>query len=240
MHNSEDGQLGGIADMNRTAHGVADFGNDDALPFVDNNGHQEWRVEKTNTSDGVRQDRIRHMTMPRFSVRLVRIDPFENCPVRTEGSVDVRKPIYRIDHQTVFCEIDWTDELPEDQHLPWLNAARKAHTELRGYFDRWKSLSPVKEMAGRIELDIGACRSWSDYTETFCGENDRTEGALVNRVRRLAGVVSTGELPVLLAMLHAADYSRAADELAGESLWSRLDLTYGDCAEAVGLAIMRQ
>ncbi|MBB3965742.1 hypothetical protein [Rhizobium metallidurans] len=226
--------------MNRTADRADDFGNDDALPIVDNNCHQEWRVEKTNTSDGVRQERIRHLTMPRFSVRLVRIDPFENRPVQAEGSVDVRRPIYRIDHQTALCEIDWTDELPEDQHLPWLNAARKAHTALRGYFDRWKSLSPVKEMAERIELDIGACQSWWDYTESFCAENDRTEGALVNRVKGLAGVVSTGELPVLLAMLHAADYSRAADELAGEDLWRRLDLTYGDCAEAVGLAIMRQ
>lgn len=240
MYNSENGKPEGTAGMNRTAYRFGDCGIDDAVAITDNDGNPEWRIEKINMSDGVRQERIRHLTMPRFSVRLVRIDPFENCPVQAEGSVDVRKPIYRVDHQTVFCELDWTDELPEDQHLPWLNAACKAHTELRGYFDRWKSLSPVKEMAGRIELDIGACRSWSDYTETFCNENDRTEGALVNRVRGLAGVVSTGELPVLLAMLHAADYSRAADELAGESLWKRLDLTYGDCAEAVGLAIMRQ
>ncbi|MGO7338083.1 hypothetical protein [Rhizobium leguminosarum] len=240
MHNSEDSNQKGTAGMNRTAYSVDDCGNDDAVAIADNDINHDWQIEKTNTSDGVRQERIRHLTMPRFSVRLVRIDPFENCPVQVEGSVDVRKPIYRIDHQTVFCEIDWTDELSEDQHLPWLKAARKAHTELRGYFDRWKSLSPVKEMAGRIELDIGACQSWMDYTQTFCTENDRTEGALVNRVRGLAGVVSTGELPVLLAMLHAADYSRVADELAGESLWKRLDLTYGDCAEAVGLAIMRQ
>lgn len=204
-------------------------------------GLAEWQFDKTTTSNGVCQERIRHLAAPRFSMRFVEIDPFENCPVRSEGDVDVqRKPIYRIDHRTVLCEIDWDDELSEDQHLQWIKAARVARADLRGHFDRWKSLPPVVEMAGRINLDIAGCHSWSDYTEAFCTENDRSEGELVERVRQLADVVSTGEVPVLLGMLHAADYSRVADEIGGEDFWRRLSRTCGDHAEAAALAIMRQ
>ncbi len=95
-------------------------------------------------------------------------------------------------------------------------------------------------MVGRIRLDISECQSWSDYTGVFCTENDRTDGKLVESIRQLADVVSTGEVSVLLAMLHAADYSRVANELGGNDIWRRLDYTDGECAEAVGLAIMRQ
>jgi hypothetical protein len=200
----------------------------------------EWQIERTKTDNNTRQERIRHLTMPRFTARIVKIDPFKNCPVRTEGHVDIARPVYRVDHDTVYCEIDWTDEIPEDQQLQWLEAVRHERENLRGYFDRWKSLPPVVDMAGRIKLDISNCRSWSDYRQRFCAMNDQTDGNLVETIRQLVGVVSTGEVPVLLAMLHAADYSRVADELGGDDIWRRLDYTYGECAEAVGLAIMRQ
>lgn len=154
--------------------------------------------------------------------------------------VDVSQPVYRLDHQTVLCEIEWTDVVPDADHPQWIRAIRHARENLRGYFDRWKALPTIVEMAGRVKLDISECLSWSDYTRVFCAENNRTDGKLVESIRQLAGAVSSGELPVLLAMLHAADYSRIADELDGEDIWRRLDYTHGNCAEAVGLAIMRQ
>lgn len=204
-------------------------------------GSAKWQIERSKADNGARQERIRHLTMPRFTARIVKIDPFENCPVRAEGHVDITRPVFRVDYETVYCEIDWADEIPEDQQLQWLETARHEHENLRGYFDRWKSLPPVVDMARRIELDISNCQSWSDYTQRFCAMNDQTDGKLVETVRQLVGVVSTGEVSVLLAMLHAADYSRVADELGGNDIWRQhLDYTYGECAEAVGLAIMRQ
>lgn len=200
----------------------------------------EWQIEKTKADDGTRQELIRHLAMPRFSARIVEIDPFENCPVTAEGRVDVSQPVYRVDHKTVLCEIDWTDEVPDADRPQWIKAARHARESLRGYFDRWKALPPIVDMVGRIRLDISECQSWSDYTGVFCTENDRTDGKLVESIRQLADVVSTGEVSVLLAMLHAADYSRVANELGGNDIWRRLDYTDGECAEAVGLAIMRQ
>lgn len=203
-------------------------------------GAAEWRIERTKTDNDTRQERISHLTMPRFTARIVKIDPFKNCPVRTEGHVDIARPVCRLDHQTVVCEIDWIDEVPDADRPQWIKATRHARENLRGYFDRWKSLPPIADMARRIDLDISNCQSWSDYTQRFCAMNDQTDGKLVENIRQLVGVVSTGEVPVLLAMLHAADYSRVADELSGDDIWRRLDYTHGDCAEAVGLAIMRQ
>jgi hypothetical protein len=201
----------------------------------------EWQIENLKTNDGTRHERIRHLMAPRFSVRVVQIDPFEMRPVKAEGSVDLhRRPAYRIDHRTVFCEIDWTDDLPEDQQAHWIKATRRALVDLHGCFDRWKSLAPVQDMAERIDLDISTCCSWSDYTEVFCRENDRSSGDLVKRMKQLADVVSTGEVPVLLGMLHAADYSRVADEIGGNDVWRRLSGTCGEHAEAAALAIMRQ
>jgi hypothetical protein len=118
-------------------------------------------------------------------------------------------------------------------------AADNARDRLRGNFRRWKALTPVQDIAERINFDIAECQSWSDYAEAFQKQNDRSDDALVKGVRQLANVVSTGEVPVLLGMLHAADYSRVADEIGGADIWRRLDLTYGEHAEAVALAIMR-
>lgn len=59
------------------------------------------------------------------------------------------------------------------------------------------------------------------------------------RAEDLWGYLSTGERPVLAAMLHAADFSRFADRFSAGGTWSALDRTYGDHAAAVALAILR-
>ncbi|MDK4739411.1 hypothetical protein PH547_11055 [Rhizobium sp. CNPSo 3464] len=107
-------------------------------------------------------------------------------------------------------------------------------------FKVWKQLSPVQQMADRLGFNgaLAECQNWDDYTARFIATND--DGRMVKTARQLFDYLSTGERPVLAAMLHAADFSRIADQLSGTETWSRLDRTYGDHAVAVGLAIMRR
>lgn len=107
-------------------------------------------------------------------------------------------------------------------------------------FKTWKTLDPVEDMARKLGFDISLCNDWDDYGHRFQAANDRDVGHLVKRAKKIAGILSTGELPVLQAMLHAADFSRQADEISEERTWRRLDSTYGDNATAVALAIMRR
>jgi hypothetical protein len=108
-------------------------------------------------------------------------------------------------------------------------------------FKTWKQLPPVQQMAHRLgfDADLAECLDWDDYTASFIAAND-DNGRMVTKARGLVGYLSTGERPVLAAMLHAADFSRVADELAEQETWRQLDRTYGDHAAAVALAILRQ
>jgi len=202
---------------------------------------KEWQLVIASADDGSRREHITHLAEPRFTARVVQIEPFEDLPLEIEGNVDVVSGYrFQIDPRTLLCEIDWIDEVPNGHHGPWLSKATSARNRLRGHFMHWIALPPVMDMASRIRLDISGCRCWGDYTEVFCKENDRTNGELVRRARSMVGVLSTGEVPVLLGMLHAADYSRVADEIAGDDNWRRLDRTSGQNAEATALPIMRQ
>lgn len=108
-------------------------------------------------------------------------------------------------------------------------------------FNTWKHLAPVQSMAHRLGFDaaFAECNDWDDYTTRFIAAND-DGGRMVKKAQSLVGYLSTGERPVLAAMLHAADFSRFADELAEKETWRQLDRTYGDHAAAVALAILRQ
>ncbi|TAV12598.1 hypothetical protein ELI37_19875 [Rhizobium leguminosarum] len=106
-------------------------------------------------------------------------------------------------------------------------------------FDAWKRLGPVEDIGDRLGFDVRACGRWPDFGYRLQTYNDRDVGRLVKRARQLARSLSTGELPVLLAMLHAGDFSWLADELS-EGIWSKLDRTHGEHAAAVALAILRQ
>lgn len=108
-------------------------------------------------------------------------------------------------------------------------------------FSTWKSLAPVQGMAARLGFEdaLSRCQSWDDYTRQFIRAND-ANGRMVKAAKGLWGYLSTGERPVLAAMLHAADFSRFADKFSEGETWSALDRTYGDHAVAVALAILRQ
>lgn len=107
-------------------------------------------------------------------------------------------------------------------------------------FNTWKTLDPVEDIARKLGFDVSRCGSWDDYGSRFRAANDKDVGHLVTRAKEIAGVLTTGELAVLQAMLHAADFSRQADELCEGATWKGLDRTHGDNATAVALAIMRR
>ncbi|KJS08560.1 MAG: hypothetical protein VR78_17810 [Hoeflea sp. BRH_c9] len=107
-------------------------------------------------------------------------------------------------------------------------------------FQAWRALDPVIHMSRKLGFDMSQCYSWQSFRSEFIRVNDQDVGHLVQAARRIEGVLSTGELPVLLAMLHAADFSWLADELADGQTWRMMDRTHGPHATAVALAIMQQ
>lgn len=108
-------------------------------------------------------------------------------------------------------------------------------------FNTWKNLAPVREMAERLGFGRALDQSynWEDYTTRFIQAND-DGGKMVKAAEGLWGYLSSGERPVLAAMLYAADFSRFADRFSGDGTWSALDRTYGNHAVAVALAILRR
>lgn len=107
-------------------------------------------------------------------------------------------------------------------------------------FERWKALPPVENLAKSLSFDaeLAQCKDWDEYANRFTAANG-DEGRLIEAARKLSKTASTGEISVLAAMLHAGDYSHVADEISQVGVWSRLERTCGDHAEAVALAIMR-
>lgn len=108
-------------------------------------------------------------------------------------------------------------------------------------FNTWKHLAPVRSLAERLKFNntLALCDDWDDYQTRFIRANDE-DGRMVKAAENLWGYLSTGERPVLAAMLFAADFSRFADRLSESGTWSALDRTYGDHAAAVALAILRR
>lgn len=94
-------------------------------------------------------------------------------------------------------------------------------------FETFKS-GPAKGVLKKIGFDLSRCKTWRDYTDRFIDEQNRLEridedDTLTKRAER--AFLSTGEMSVMIAALHAADYSRQADELC-EAPWSQ-KLQYG-------------
>lgn len=88
---------------------------------------------------------------------------------------------------------------------------------------------------------LASCASWDELTSLAVSHNDHTDGGLWHAGERLDGVLSTGERAVLHALLAALDFSRLADQLAGEpGTWRLLDFTHGTHAEAVAACILRR
>lgn len=108
-------------------------------------------------------------------------------------------------------------------------------------FNTWKNLPPVEDIAYRLRFATALAQSqdWNDYTARFIAAND-DDGQMIKAARELFGDLETEERPILAAMLHAADFSRIADELSENMTWWRFSRIGGENATAVALAILRQ
>jgi hypothetical protein len=89
-----------------------------------------------------------------------------------------------------------------------------------------------------FDAQLDACNGWDEYTASFQRANG-SEGRLVAAARKLTKLLSFGEISVLMAMLHAADYSHVADEIGGKGLWTRFARTREDFTDAIVFAIKR-
>ncbi len=90
----------------------------------------------------------------------------------------------------------------------------------------------------KLGLDIGDLDTWEGYTRRIVMMDDRD--GFLDRVRRLDGVVSSGERTVLHACVAAADFGVLAEELDCGLFWRRFDTLDREHALAVAAVIMRR
>ena len=96
---------------------------------------KEWQLVIASADDGSRREHITHLAEPRFTARVVQIEPFEDLPLEIEGNVDVVSGYrFQIDPRTLLCEIDWIDEVPNGHHGPWLSKATSGTQSSTGTF----------------------------------------------------------------------------------------------------------
>lgn len=107
-------------------------------------------------------------------------------------------------------------------------------------FDRWKQLPPVVHLAKSLSFDteLSLCVDWNDYKTRFVAANG-DDGHLIAAAKTLSLKLSTSEISVLAAMLHAGDFSYVADQIDDTGPWQRFGRIHGDYADAVAFAIMR-
>ena len=97
---------------------------------------------------------------------------------------------------------------------------------------------PAGDLCQRVGLSLTAVNSWSAFASHFQQVNKKGEGALVERL--ISFPASSGETALIMAILHAADYSRFADAIAGGKAWHLLEYAHDDHAVAVASAILRR
>lgn len=90
----------------------------------------------------------------------------------------------------------------------------------------------------KLGLDISNLDTWEDYTRRIVMMDDRD--AFFDRVRRLDGVLSSGERTVLHACVAAADFGALAEELDDGQFWRRFDNLDREHALAVAAVIVRR
>jgi hypothetical protein len=95
------------------------------------------------------------------------------------------------------------------------------------------------DVCSRIGVDIAGIETWKDYTRAMVRHNDETEGSLVPAAKEFAEVAASSERAVLGAVLGAADFAYAADEMHCTT-WYGID-RLGDTARlAIAAAILRK
>lgn len=87
----------------------------------------EWLIGDGISPDGTAtREYIMHMQPPRFIARVVSCDD-DGEPEASERPVDVISgTVFQANEETLFCEIDWIDEVSPGEHVMWLEAASDA------------------------------------------------------------------------------------------------------------------
>jgi len=119
----------------------------------------------------------------------------------------------------------------------WLEEDKEREIDNRLTFEAFKN-GPAGALCNRGGLYLDGVASWSGFASHFQSQNKASDGELVERLMNLPA--SSGEACVIQAILHAADYSRFSDDLAGNSAWDQLRGVYDEHAVAVVAAILRR
>ncbi|MNE28866.1 hypothetical protein D3C80_1223240 [compost metagenome] len=125
----------------------------------------------------------------------------------------------------------------QPRFAPWVDEERKEERNASLTFQSFKH-GPAGWLCGRAGMSLDALETWSEYASHFQKQNKKSGGKIVERLLSLP--VSSGEASVIQAILHAADYSRFADDHAQNRAWDRLSGVYDEHAEAVAAAILRR
>ncbi|MBO9136899.1 hypothetical protein J5289_21690 [Rhizobium sp. B230/85] len=97
---------------------------------------------------------------------------------------------------------------------------------------------PANKICRKAGLNIDQCATFGEYTEAFQALDRKIGHKLGDFFLTLPA--STGETAVIQAILHAADYSRFADQMTPGDVWQRFQYVSGEHAETVAAAILRQ
>jgi hypothetical protein len=119
----------------------------------------------------------------------------------------------------------------------WLEEDMEQEIDPRLTFEAFKN-GPAGNLCNRGGLYLDEVASWSEFASHFQSQNKASNGEVVRRLMNLPA--SSGEACVIQAILHAADYSRFSDDLAGNNAWDRLRGVFDEHAEAVAAAILRR
>lgn len=96
---------------------------------------------------------------------------------------------------------------------------------------------PAGDLCDRVGMPLVNLPSWQSFASSFQMINKRSDGDLVDRLMRFPA--SSGEVGLIMAILHAADYSSCADEIGKNYTWHWLRSVRDEYAEAVAAAIIR-
>ena len=98
---------------------------------------------------------------------------------------------------------------------------------------------PGGVMARALGIGVDGCSTWRQFMSAAIAFNDSQLGVLVDRARHLDGVVSSGQRPLLQAILHAVDFSWLADELGAGKTWRQLEVPDSDYRAAIAACVVQ-
>jgi len=108
-------------------------------------------------------------------------------------------------------------------------------------FEEFRESEPAKVTFTRLGVSqcLDEAADWWDLRRRVVAANADEDkyGWVVMRARKAYGVSSSGERAVLVAVLHACDFSRQADSLCKGEAWRRMESASGEWRRAMAACI---